>query len=162
MSLEYNGRQFCGATVISNYFVITSAQCTHSYDPSHMKIRSGAEYLERGGKLHNIYQIIQHQKYNQKNKDFDFSLISTRNKFSPQLFAPLVENKYIVPEGTILTVIGRDSDQGYSLTTELGTQKIDSETCSDAYSGYGGITPRHFCGYEGKRCYGKLILNKNR
>lgn len=153
--LEQSGRHLCGATIISQYFALTAAHCTHGRASDAMSIRVGSQSLQNGGKIHKVYKVFQHTKFNLKTFDFNYALVSTGVPFSGTTVMKLVNGQRVMPVGTSFTLIGIDPGQDATQIIELETQKIYSEDCHDAYIDNGGITARNFCGNEGSACYGE-------
>lgn len=86
-----SGFHFCGGSIISPNFILTAAHCTDGNIAKNIRIRAGSDMTKSGGVLVDVQKIHQHEKYDQFNIDYDYSLL--------QLAQPLNFSKSIQPIG---------------------------------------------------------------
>lgn len=52
----------CGGSIISEHWVITAGHCIYD-DNEDLRIRAGANFVNRGGSLHTVDRTIIHERY---------------------------------------------------------------------------------------------------
>ncbi|CAG9835737.1 unnamed protein product [Diabrotica balteata] len=74
LSLRYKGEHFCGASLISNRWALTSASCLDQHT-SDLSVRAGSVDLSSGGDVIDVDDFIIHPKYNKKTYNSDIALL---------------------------------------------------------------------------------------
>lgn len=68
---------FCGASIISNTWVITTASCTSNRQPTSFTVRVGSIVTTAGGAEHAVALIRPHAQYVPQTRANDIALVST-------------------------------------------------------------------------------------
>ncbi|KAJ8880658.1 hypothetical protein PR048_017128 [Dryococelus australis] len=113
---ELNGRQKCGASVISNNYALSAAHCSISDAASAVSIRVGTDQRASGGSVHKASQIINHASYvTIPAPNFDVSLIKVATPFVYSASVKAIPLASSVPAtgSAVLT-------SGFGTTTEGG------------------------------------------
>lgn len=146
-------KQFCGGSIISARWILTSAYCLTRKNPMQYQILIGTHIKDRGGKLHNVRDYWIHRQYNSKNFDYDFGLIALKEEIDftdhvQPIRLPTIKEAH-PGDGTVLLVSGWgntkhvDESDKYLRAVEVPT--INQNLCNKAYEAYGGVTDRMFC-----------------
>ncbi|XP_059611636.1 trypsin-1-like [Phlebotomus argentipes] len=155
VSLQTSGH-ICGASVLSENFVLTAAHCTDGQSAGRLTLRVGSSYHAKDGEMVKVKRIVQHPKYNPRTVDYDFSLLELEKplKFS-EVCQPidLPEQDQDVEDGAMLLVSGwgntHNSQESRNKLRAAVVPKANDDSCNKAYSAYGGITARMICaGFE--------------
>lgn len=85
---------FCGATIISNRVVLTSAQCTVGRTTAAVRVVVGTHLLNSGGVSHTVNRIVNHPSYVANTYANDVAIVETVAVMS---FTNLVSS---IPMGT--------------------------------------------------------------
>lgn len=99
----------CGGSIISSRWVLTAGHCTSYQNPSNLRVRIGSSLHAGGGELHAIKRVIQHERYDAWQIDYDFSLLELETELNlgeraqPVLLA---EQDEVVADGTAAVVSG--------------------------------------------------------
>jgi secreted trypsin-like serine protease len=155
---NYNKAHFCGGTIISDNWVVTAAHCVKDKNVSDFVVLAGSNDLtSTKGKMFEVARIINHQKYNEKTKDYDISLLNLKEPIPSNIGSPiqLAPKEYIYdPNGLPLTVSGWGDIEflGESSSTLLGANvyPIDNDVCNRNVNHQNRIT-------ENMLCAGKLL-----
>lgn len=116
--LKYNRLVLmCGTTIISKYWVITTAHCCTNvltYDINKLKITSNSARW-RLGLIHDVEKVIVHEKYTPATVTHNVCLIRVKTPFGERFEAPLslagAQYMYIANTTAITTGWMSDSDQ---------------------------------------------------
>ena len=114
-----NNAQFCGGTLVSTVWVLTSANCVNSVSIDDVRLVIGANRLnpETGGEVRSVSEINVHPYFNPSTHDYDVALLRL-NTASTKRWARLAE-PIEVDTGTVARVIG------HGLTTQGGVASND-------------------------------------
>ncbi|XP_035729189.1 trypsin-1-like [Vespa mandarinia] len=141
---------FCGGSIISDTWIITSAQCALSINVREYHIRAGSTYYYENGTTYNVERIVVHPAFNYQNYDFDIGLVKLKRKIVFDKFKQpikLSEKDQVIKNGTEITVVGWGTTRNlgpYSKNLKkTNLQKISNEECTSKY-GY-QLTNRMFC-----------------
>lgn len=152
VSVQYHKRHICGGSIISDQWILTTAQCTD--DAENHKIRAGATDKLLGGDLYEVDRTIVHEKFAGL-FDYDFGLIKLKSKLKfgngvrsvrlPKVGAEDVE------AGTMCLVSGWGDTKNVTVTSRylraVEVPIFDQDLCSRRYK---ALTSRMLCaGYEG-------------
>lgn len=154
ISLQLYGSHFCGGSIIGKNWVLTAGHCV-AYLQSNVnngKIRFGSTTHSNGGQTYSIKRAILHSKYNSAKIDFDYGLIELKDalRFDDRVQPiTLPELDKFVEDDTTCTVTGwgntLNSSESSSKLRAAEVPIVNQEICDEAYSKYGGVTPRMIC-----------------
>ncbi|XP_043285330.1 trypsin-1-like [Venturia canescens] len=153
-SLEVYGFAYCGASIISNEWVLTAGHCT-SYPASSTTVRAGTCFKNRGGSTHQATLTIRHENYGSTSKGIPYNDIALIKVATPFVWdatrAPieLFNHREEAVDGTLTIITGWGAvHEGGSSSEMLQVVKvpiISKKTCNDAYMGYGGLPEGQIC-----------------
>jgi trypsin len=156
ISLQSRNFHICGGSIISQNFVLTACHCTDGSSARDLQIRAGSEKYASGGVAIQVKRIIQHEKYNYFNIDYDFSLLELAEtiQYSLQIQPiQLPEQDEPVEDDTLCLVSGWGNTQSAQEPRDklraAYVPSANQEECHEAYKAFGGITDRMICaGYK--------------
>lgn len=73
LSLQHGGVHFCGATLITSQWAVTSAQCATKYID--LAVRAGSNRTTTGGHVYDVDKIVVHPQFNKQTLDSDLALL---------------------------------------------------------------------------------------
>ncbi|XP_075150086.1 trypsin-1-like [Haematobia irritans] len=151
VSLQTRGH-ICGGSIISNQWILTAAHCTYGRSADELKVRLGSSVPNKGGELIDVEKIVQHEKFNISNVDYDYSLLKLNRTFEldeTKQPVQLPESMANITDGTDCYVSGWGNTQNIFESREWLRQAdvpiFNQEKCSMRYSIFGGITDRMLC-----------------
>lgn len=150
LALEYLGKHFCGAALISPTWAITAAHCVDGLFKNFLSVRAGSSQGGQGGKVVKIKEKIQHSRYNKTLIDYDIALLKLDEPISAVYGKPinLPKEGLILKEGVTAYVTGwgATSETG-NLSGKLRVTKVpvlSQVGCRRIYGNH-SITSRMFC-----------------
>lgn len=158
VSLQRYGSHFCGGSIISERWIVTAAHCTNilNNNTDAVVVRAGSSLHSKDGDLYSVRRIVQNPRFSGRTIDYDFSLLELSEplKFdSTKQPIKLHDFDEIFADNATCLVTGWGNTQS---ATESRMQLraaevplVNQQKCIDAYSSFGGITPRMICaGFE--------------
>ncbi|KAJ7355070.1 Chymotrypsinogen B [Desmophyllum pertusum] len=75
-SLQYNGRHICGATVITESWILCAAHCVdQSSDPNRYSLALGAHSRTNDGEVFRVSRVIKHEQFSMQHLRHDVALL---------------------------------------------------------------------------------------
>ena len=152
ISLQKYGSHICGGSIISEGFVLTAAHCTDGAVASSMSVRIGSSKYASGGVTIKVEKIIQHELYNKRNVDYDFSLLKLASEIEfdetkqpvelPELNEPVADGTSCFVSGWGNTQNAAESRAHLRAAFVPSVNQVD---CNKAYVAFGGVTDRMIC-----------------
>jgi trypsin len=112
----------------------------------------GSSRYASGGEVVKVKRIVQHEKFNYNNIDFDFSLLeleTTLKLGESKRVVALPKQDEVVEDGTLCEVSGWGNTQSFnesnSVLRAAFVPSVNQEDCDEAYADFGGITDRMIC-----------------
>uniref|UniRef100_A0A8C5KMD6 Transmembrane protease serine n=1 Tax=Jaculus jaculus TaxID=51337 RepID=A0A8C5KMD6_JACJA len=143
-SLSMNGRQYCGASLISEKYLITAAHCfKNTDDPKKFTVSFGTR-VSPPYMTHYVQQVIIHENYIKGEHHDDVAIIVLTEKVSfkndvHRVCLPEATQVFPPGEGVVVTGWGALSHDGKHplLLQKASVKIIDSKTCNakEAYNG---------------------------
>lgn len=107
-----DSKHFCGAAVLSEFWILTAAQCTQHSTPNSIYIVVGtANLTSKRGVRYDLEKIINHPEFNWEKRRNDISMLKTTqpmkisdNKVFP-ITLPSFKTNYIIENGIGLTTV---------------------------------------------------------
>ncbi|RWS26971.1 Proclotting enzyme-like protein [Leptotrombidium deliense] len=135
-----SGEQLCGATIISDQFILTAAHCVHSLKPQELKVILGVHNLVKATAedKYAVSKIVAHEKYIEKDSQYndDIALLKLEKplKFSYNLLPICQPKKDMIKFEHNLNAIGwgqlqPDSDEMAQKLQEIYLPEVPREKC---------------------------------
>nr|CAD7423873.1 unnamed protein product [Timema monikensis] len=155
-SIGFNGSRLCGASIISDDWVVTAAHCVYGFDTKSRTVRVGTSQRGSGGMVHQVITAITHPDYNYTTLNYDIALLQVGESFENSdnvRSVDLPEQDEVVPAGTLAVVTGwgQNASDGYdsNVLQEVEVPVVSEEECQQDYLGEDAITPIMICaGYH--------------
>lgn len=152
ISLQSNYGHMCGGSIISNKWVLTAAHCTNRQKPKNLQIRLGSSESSAGGEMIKIKRIVQHEKFNYNNIDWDYSLLELAKEIEfddNRKAIKLPELNEVTMDGSLCTVTGWGATHSDSESNKWlrGAEVpiVNQDLCAANYRDFGGVTERMIC-----------------
>ncbi|XP_043287779.1 trypsin-4-like [Venturia canescens] len=156
LSFRLNGEHICGAAIISDSWGLTAAHCipiAHCNSQNY-SVRSGSEYLDKGGRVEDITVIAVHESYDPLSQAYDIAAFRVERPFKrSSTTKPIaLPGKTDVPDDWgVIAGWGYYSKRAV-LSEKLEfavVPKVDRMQCADDYEGRYSVTPTDVCyGYR--------------
>ncbi|OXB60368.1 UNVERIFIED_CONTAM: hypothetical protein H355_015896, partial [Colinus virginianus] len=151
-SLQYNNVHRCGATLISNTWLVSAAHCFREMSHPHKWTATFGALLKPPALKRSVKTIIIHEKYRYPEHDYDIALV----KLSKQVEFTSNIHRVCLPEPSqtfpyniyaVITGWGALTNDGPTPNAlqEATVKLIDSDTCNREEVYDGDITPRMLC-----------------
>eukprot|EP00075_Anas_platyrhynchos_P022995 XP_027312248.1 transmembrane protease serine 11E-like isoform X1 [Anas platyrhynchos] len=151
-SLQYNNIHRCGATLISNTWLVSAAHCFRDMSHPHKWTATFGALLKPPSLKRSIKTIVIHEKYRYPEHDYDIALV----KLSKQVEFTSHIHRVCLPEPSetfpydiyaVITGWGALTNDGPTPNAlqEATVKLIDSNTCNKKEVYDGDITPRMLC-----------------
>lgn len=117
-----------------------------------LRVRLGSSEASRNGEMLRLQKIVQHEKFNFSNVDYDFSLLQLQHPIEfdeTKKAIKLPDADQMFDDGEACFVSGWGNTQNLLESREWLRQVqvplVNQQVCSDKYKQYGGVTERMIC-----------------
>lgn len=111
---------FCGGALISDRFVLTTANCMQGYNSTNVTINVGSLVVTQVGTMYAVSRITNHPQFNRKIMANDISLVKSAQRITfTNLVRPIRLPTSTVPDGYTATI--------------SGWGRFDVRTCSELF-----------------------------
>lgn len=155
VSLQTRSRHFCGASIISNRWIVTAAHCCE-YPMKTLSVRAGSTLHYRGGSVHRIEKMIKHENFGYSRFGAPVNDICVMRVDSPFVFDETRQpiSLFAMGEPSVPGVMGTVTGWG---STDPNAKKIpdvlqlvqvpiiSKEDCSKKYASFGGLADGGIC-----------------
>ncbi|KAJ2941391.1 hypothetical protein O0L34_g3599 [Tuta absoluta] len=155
VSIQKDGEHWCAGAILNQRLVITTANCVWKSDRmSRMMIRAGSRYLDHGGQLVAIAEVLKHPMWSiRKGPDYDLALLLTVEflKFSHSCHALDLPNRMMHPvfDDAWVASWGADRRDGVyekrGLTLQVFHARLmNRDKCNNVTMRYGVMVTNNF------------------
>ncbi|XP_059474203.1 trypsin-1-like [Neocloeon triangulifer] len=153
LTLQYLVWHICGASIISETFVLTASHCVDGLSAAVLSVRSGSVNLSEGTR-HQVTRVIMHENFDALdsfNNDIAILEVEPPFVYGPYVQPIALPNQGDEPAvGTAATVIGWGQiEDGGALSAELKELVVeirDQKLCQTVYNGIGyDVYPGQIC-----------------
>ncbi|NWI74946.1 TM11E protease, partial [Mohoua ochrocephala] len=151
-SLQYNNIHRCGATLISNTWLVSAAHCFRDMTHPQKWTATFGALLKPPSLKRSVKTIIIHEKYLYPEHDYDIALVqlSSRVEFTSSIHRVcLPEPSQTFPYNIYAVITGwgalTNDGPAPNALQEATVKLIDSDTCNREEVYDGDITPRMLC-----------------
>lgn len=150
VSIHRKGSHHCGASLISNLWILTAAHCAIGSQANDFKIRVGSSRRSFGGVMIDVERIVMHKNYSDTTLDSDFALLKLKSsvKFNDRRQPAMLPNiGDVTPDGAKVLTAGwgltNNEMESNEFLRGVVVLVMNQQKCSTAYSGY--ITDNMIC-----------------
>ncbi|CAH2099059.1 unnamed protein product [Euphydryas editha] len=171
VQILYMSQLSCGGTLITTWHVLSAAHCFvyqsgQLVNPALFSARIGSSYVNRGGTVHRVSQIVVHDSYNTpiRSNDVAVMTLSTSVRLSASVaLAVLPVQGAVVPDNVPVVIIGwgrtnASLAQGSEELNEVQVYSVPLNTCRERYQFLESYTDQSFPVTDNMICAGLLNI----
>ncbi|CAH0717913.1 unnamed protein product, partial [Brenthis ino] len=155
VSIQKNDEHWCAGAILNPRLVITTANCVwKSRSISRMRVRAGSRYMERGGQVAKIYEVVKHPSWNIRSypdNDVALLLLDRNIKFSDSVHGVDLPNRAMWPvfEDAWVTSWGAERRDGVFQNVGVTlhvyhARLLDHAKCNNVTQRFGVTVTRNF------------------
>lgn len=150
----------CGGSIISDQWILTSAECTRDILVDRLSVIAGTANHSEGGIIYDIDTITIHDRFNASSLDYNFALIKLIQRicFNDNVFQirlPRCDNEINIGAGSMVLVSGwgyisADADSLEQILRFVNIPIVEQQRCIQLYKAINRtVLPSMLCaGYE--------------
>ncbi|XP_017097733.2 trypsin alpha-like [Drosophila bipectinata] len=140
VSLQINGRHFCGGSIYREDIVITAAHCMASIRPISLSVRVGSTDSNSGGQSVRVSKILVHEDYDENTVANDVAVLRLESRLTLNASVRAIPLAYKVPRTADSARVSGWGAIGYqkpasSTLLAADVAIVDQDQCNRAYGG---------------------------
>ncbi|XP_017010367.2 seminase [Drosophila takahashii] len=154
VNLRYDGKFYCGGSLVSSRHVVTAAHCLNGYKAGRITVQGGVSQLSQTGVVRRVAKYFIPNSFSSSSLNWDVGVVRLQSSLTgsgittiPLCSVQWNVGDYMRVSGWGVTRYGNSSPSNQLRTARI--QLIRKKTCQAAYANKDSLTASTFCARSG-------------